>query len=132
MRSLLCLCLLLLVVSTRPVAATEDTAICYESAVRGTIARVDNFTSLADLGYGNADDVVLGGRFDLAVRVDRVVNGQPIRDRRITIQTIMTSQPTNRTRLVFYIRRAPSGYEALDWHFADDEIHSRFPLCASQ
>lgn len=80
---------------------------CYDRAVVGSIRHADGFVDLNDFYRGGGPGaVMLGGRWDVEIRVDRVLAGART-PTTIKARAVLTHMIRPQTRRMFLLRRGP-------------------------
>ena len=106
----------------------RDGRLCHDVVVIGTVNDYGAF-----LGYHEMDPdpdpeaIYIGGRFELAVRVDEVVDGR-LGPRDITVRALMASAYRLPRTLLFDLQKEERGsYWAVDWKVFDEGGRAETP-----
>lgn len=99
----------------------HDGRVCHDVVVIGSVKDYGAFLGYDEMAPDpDPEAIYIGGRFDLTVRVDEVIDGR-LAPREITVRALMASAYRLPRTMLFYLQKEERGsYWAVDWKVFDD------------
>lgn len=99
----------------------RDGRLCHDVVIVGVVKDYGAFLGYHEMDPDpDPDALYIGGRFDLAVRVDEAIDGR-LGPRDITVRALMASAYRLPRTMLFYLQKEERGsYWAVDWKVFDE------------
>lgn len=99
----------------------RDGRLCHDAVVIGVVTDYGAFLGYHEMDPDpDLDAIYIGGRYDLTVRIDEVIEGR-LGPRDITVRALMGSAYRLPKTMLFYLQKEERGsYWAVDWKPFDD------------
>jgi hypothetical protein len=99
----------------------RDGRLCHDMVVIGEVKAYGAFLGYHEMDPDpDPDAIYIGGRYDLTVRIEEVINGR-LGPRDITVRALMGSAYRLPRTMLFYLQKEERGsYWAVDWAVFDE------------